>query len=32
MGQAFSINGQAQGFAQYSGTADFMSFILLGTC
>ncbi len=31
MGQAFSVNGQAQGFAQYSGTADFMSFILLGT-
>jgi ABC-2 type transport system permease protein len=31
MGKAFSINGQAQGFAQYSGTADFMSFILLGT-
>jgi ABC-2 type transport system permease protein len=31
MGQAFSLNGQAQGFAQYAGTADFMSFILLGT-
>lgn len=31
MGQAFSVNGQAQGFAQYAGTADFMSFILLGT-
>jgi ABC-2 type transport system permease protein len=31
MGKAFSINGQAQGFAQYSGTPDFMSFILLGT-
>ncbi len=31
MGQAFSVNGQAQGFAQYSGTPDFMSFILLGT-
>ena len=31
MGQAFSVNGQARGFAQYSGTADFMSFILLGT-
>jgi len=31
MGKAFSINGQAEGFAQYSGTADFMSFILLGT-
>lgn len=31
MGKAFSVNGQAQGFAQYAGTADFMSFILLGT-
>ena len=31
MGQAFSVNGQAQGFARYSGTADFMSFILIGT-
>lgn len=31
MGQAFSVNGQAQGFAQFSGTADFMSFILIGT-
>lgn len=31
MGKAFSVNGQAEGFAQYSGTADFMSFILLGT-
>ena len=31
MGKAFSVNGQAQGFAQFSGTADFMSFILLGT-
>jgi ABC-2 type transport system permease protein len=31
MGQAFSVDGQAQGFAQYAGTADFMSFILLGT-
>lgn len=31
MGQAFSLDGQAQGFAQYSGTSDFMSFILLGT-
>ena len=30
MGQAFSVNGQAQGFAQYSGTADYMSFILIG--
>lgn len=31
MGQAFSVNGQARGFAQYSGTTDFMSFVLLGT-
>jgi ABC-2 type transport system permease protein len=31
MGQAFSVNGQAQGFAGYSGTTDFMSFILIGT-
>lgn len=31
MGKAFSVDGQAQGFAQYAGTADFMSFILLGT-
>jgi ABC-2 type transport system permease protein len=31
MGQAFSVNGKALGFSQYSGTTDFMSFILLGT-
>ena len=31
MGQAFSVNGQARGFAGYSGTTDFMSFILIGT-
>lgn len=31
MGKAFSVNGQVQGFQQYSGTSDFMSFILLGT-
>lgn len=31
MGLAFSHNGKALGFAQYSGTTDFMSFILLGT-
>lgn len=31
MGLAFSVNGKAHGFAQYSGTTDFMSFILLGT-
>jgi len=30
MGKAFSINGQALGFAQYSGTADYMSFLILG--
>ena len=30
MGKAFSVNGQAAGFAQYSGTPDFMSFIILG--
>ena len=31
MGKAFSVNGQALGFAAYSGTTDYMSFILLGT-
>jgi ABC-2 type transport system permease protein len=31
MGVTFSVNGKAEGFAQYSGTTDFMSFILLGT-
>jgi ABC-2 type transport system permease protein len=31
MGKAFSTNGQALGFAAYSGTGDYMSFILLGT-
>jgi ABC-2 type transport system permease protein len=31
MGQVFSVNGQAQGFAGYSGTADYVSFILVGT-
>ena len=31
MGLAFSVNGKAIGFSQYSGTTDFMSFILLGT-
>jgi ABC-2 type transport system permease protein len=30
MGQAFSVNGQAAGFAGYSGTSDYMSFVLLG--
>src|SRR5512135_911083 len=31
MGLAFSVNGKALGFAGYSGTTDYMSFILLGT-
>jgi ABC-2 type transport system permease protein len=31
MGLAFSVNGKALGFAAYSGTSDYMSFILLGT-
>jgi ABC-2 type transport system permease protein len=31
MGKAFSTNGQATGFAAYSGSGDYMSFILLGT-
>ena len=31
MGQAFSTNGHASGFAAYSGSGDYMSFILLGT-
>ncbi len=31
MGMAFSVNGEAHGFAAYSGTSDYMSFILLGT-
>jgi len=31
MGKAFSTDGQATGFAAYSGTGDYMSFILLGT-
>lgn len=31
MGQAFSTDGQAPGFAAYSGSGDYMSFILLGT-
>jgi len=30
MGLAFSVNGKAIGFAQYSGTTDFISFTLLG--
>ncbi|MCK7526907.1 MAG: hypothetical protein MZV64_59550 [Ignavibacteriales bacterium] len=31
MGKAFSTNGQASSFAAYSGTGDYMSYILLGT-
>ena len=31
MGQVFSTGGQAKGFAGYSGTADYVSFILIGT-
>jgi ABC-2 type transport system permease protein len=31
MGLAFSVNGKAQGFADYSGTNDYMSFVILGT-
>lgn len=31
MGKAFSTNGQALGFAAYSGSGDYMSFILIGT-
>jgi ABC-2 type transport system permease protein len=31
MGQAFSVNGQARGFAAYTGSTDYISFILLGT-
>jgi ABC-2 type transport system permease protein len=31
MGKAFSTNGKALGFEAYSGTSDYMSFILLGT-
>ena len=30
MGLAFSVDGEARGFAAYSGTSDYMSFILLG--
>ncbi len=31
LGNAFSINGEARGFAAYSGTSDYISFVLLGT-
>ncbi|PKO13117.1 MAG: ABC transporter permease [Chloroflexi bacterium HGW-Chloroflexi-10] len=30
LGQAFSVNGEAIGFAGYAGTSDYMSFIILG--
>ena len=31
MGQVFSVNGKALGFAAFSGTSDYMSFIILGS-
>jgi ABC-2 type transport system permease protein len=31
MGMAFSVNGQALGFAGYAGTTDYISFVLLGS-
>jgi ABC-2 type transport system permease protein len=31
MGLAFSVNGKALGFAGYTGTTDYVSFILIGT-
>lgn len=31
MGKAFSVNGQASGFAAYTGSGDYMSYILVGT-
>lgn len=31
MGQAFSVDGKALGFAAYSGTTDYISFVLIGT-
>ncbi len=31
MGMAFSVNGKALGFAGYTGTTDYVSFILIGT-
>lgn len=30
MGLAFSVDGKAEGFAAYSGTSDYISFVLLG--
>ena len=31
MAQVFSVNGQAQGIAAYTGSGDYMSFVLVGT-
>ena len=31
MGQAFSVDGEARGFAAFAGTTDYISFVLLGT-
>jgi ABC-2 type transport system permease protein len=31
MSRVFSVDGQAQGFAAYSGTTDYLSFVLIGT-
>jgi len=31
MGQVFSTGGQAQGFAAYAGTGDYLAYILIGT-
>ena len=31
MGKAFSVNGQAAGFAAYTGSGDYMSYMLIGT-
>ena len=31
MSQVFSVNGEAQGLAAYTGSGDYMSFVLLGT-
>jgi ABC-2 type transport system permease protein len=31
MSKVFSVNGQALGFAAYSGTTDYLSFVLIGT-
>lgn len=31
MGMAFSVNGQAKGFAGYAGTTDYISFVIIGS-